>query len=194
MSDEKKAAKSPKAKAAKPKVVKAKPAAKTKPKAKLVKASPKSGPKVIEAKAPLVEKAVKKARSYTRKPKGSLGAYENLLKHEAELERARKAAKAELKGEYDKFLKEADEVKSKYQKLFNESISSAPKAKAQPARAKNNGRRSFSLDQIQSFIDQTAEGAKVKIPGKNAIGIKKIKEAFDKSTNKDAESVLELLK
>jgi hypothetical protein len=192
------AKKTPKAKVAKPNVVKAKPVAKAKAKAKVARPAPKAEEKKPEVKAPIAEKPAKKTRSYSRKPKGSLVAYENLLKHEAELEKARKAAKTELKGEYEKFLKEADEVKTKYQKLFNESISSAPKdkanVKAKPTGAKKNGWKSFSLDQVQSFIDQTSEGTKVKIPGKNAIGVKKIQEAYDKATNKDAESVLELLK
>lgn len=193
MPDEKKVVRSPKAKVAKPKVAEAKPVAKPNSKRKIVKASPKPAAKVPVAKAPIVGEKARKVRSYTRKPKGSLAAFENLLKHEAELEKARKAAKAELKGEYDKFLKEADEVKAKYQKLFNESISSAPKAK-KPTVARKNGKRSFSLGQVQSFIDQTAKGVKIKIPGKNAIGIKKIKDAYDRATDKDAESVLELLK
>ena len=121
-------------------------------------------------------------------------AYENLLKHEAGLEKARKAAKAELKSEYDGFIKQADEIKVKYQKLFNENIGSAPKAKGKTTGAKKNGWKTFTLDQVQTFIDQTNNGEKIKIPGKNAIGVKKIQAAYDKAKNKDAETVLELLK
>lgn len=175
----------------KPKVIKAKPATVAKPKVKVVKAA-KPAPKALEAKAP-VEVKVKKARGPNKKAKGSLAAYENLLKHEAELEKARKAAKSELKGEYDNFLKEADEIKVKYQKLFNESIGSAPKAKGKSAGAKKT-KSGYTLDQVQAYIDQFASGGKIKIPGKNATGIKRIKDAFDKAKDKDAESMLELLK
>ena len=160
--------------ASKAKVAKAKPAAK--PKAK---ATPKPEPKTPVVKAP-VEVEVKKARGPNKKAKGSLAAYENLLKHEAELEKARKAAKSELKGEYDNFLKQADEIKAKYQKLFNEGIGSAPKPKGKSAGAKKT-KSGYTLDQVQAYIDQFTGGGKIKIPGKNATGIKRIKDAFDKA-------------
>jgi hypothetical protein len=193
MPDAKKAAK-PKS-PAKPKVVKAKPAAK--PKTKVVKAAPKAkvAEKSPDVKAPVPAK-VRKTRGANKKAKGSLVAYENLLKHEAELEKARKAAKSELKSEYDGFLKQADEIKAKYQKLFGESIGSIPKTKGKKkiSGAKKNGWKTFTLDQVQSFIDQTNEGKPVKIAGKNSIGVAKIRAAYDKAKVKDAESVLELLK
>jgi hypothetical protein len=49
------------------------------------------------------------------------------------------------------------------------------------------------LDQVQSFIDQFNEGGKISIPGKNAITIARIKDAYNKSSAKDAESILEVL-
>jgi hypothetical protein len=170
-------------------------AAKPVVKAKVAKAAikTKTTVKTSQAKSP-VEVKVKKVRGPNKKAKGSLAAYENLLKHESELEKARKAAKAELKSEFDGFLRQADEIKAKYQKIFNESISSAPKGKAKATGAKKSSKGGYTLDQVQAYIDQSASGGKIKIPGKNATGIARIKAAYDKAKDKDAESVLELLK
>jgi hypothetical protein len=196
MPDAKKAAK-PKS-PSKPKTIKAAStvkkgfAAKPAVKAKVVKTAPKAkvAVKTPEAKSP-IEVKVKKARGPNKKAKGSLAAYEHLLKQESELEKARKAAKAELKSEHDGFLKQAEEIKVKYQKLFNENIGSAPKGKVTGAKKTKTG---YTIDQVQAYIDQSAEGKEIKIPGKNVTGVKRIKEAFEKAKNKDAESVLELLK
>lgn len=138
--------------APKPKVVKTKPAAKPK-----TKVAPKLASTAPEAKAPVKAK-VRKARGPNKKSKGSLVAYENLLKHEAELEKARKAAKLELKSEFDGFLKQADEIKVKYQKLFNENIGSAPKGKAKSTGAKKNGWKTFTLDQVQTLLTKPIMG------------------------------------
>jgi len=162
------------------KLVKAKPA--SKPKAK---AAPKAG----ATKPETAIMKVRKARGPNKKTKGS---FAELQKIQAQYEEAKKGAKSELKHQYDGLVKEAEKIKAQYKELFNESIESAPKEKGKASK-KATG-KGFTLDQIQSFIDQTSEGKAVRIPGKNAISIAKIKAAYDKSKDKDAESVHEMLK
>ena len=53
--------------------------------------------------------------------------------------------------------------------------------------------RGYTHEQVKLFIEQTEKGEKIKIPGKNATGIARIKTAYEKAKFKDAESVLELL-
>ena len=184
MPEEKKVAK-PKI-PAKPTVAKAKPVAK----AKVAKAAPKAVAKKTVAGAPVAVK-VKKVRGPNRvKARGS---FAELQKIQAQYEEAKKDVRADLKKQYEKLTKEADALKAQYKGLFNENIESAPKSRGAGKTQKSAG-KGFTLDQIQTFIDQTSEGKTVKIPGKNAISIAKIKAAYDKSKNKDAESVHELLK
>jgi hypothetical protein len=140
-------------------------------------------------KAPVVEAKAKKTRAYTRKPKGT---FADLLKKQAELEKMKKGAKSDLKKQYDNLLKEADSIKSHYKNVFNESIESAPKARG--AGVKKAPSKGYSLEQVKLFIEQTEKGETVKIPGRNAAGIAKIKAAYEKAENKDVESVHELLK
>jgi histone H1/5 len=182
--------------APKAKVVTAKPASKpkvaAKPKAKAPsKPAPKVQTKKPVAKAPVAIKKAKKTRAYTKKPKGT---FADLIKKQAELEEIKKGAKADLKKQYENHLKEAEKVKVQYKELFAENLDAPSKARAKATGKKKNGWKTFTLDQVQSFIDQTTEGKPVKIPGKNAIGVKKIQAAYDKAKNKDAESVLALLK
>jgi len=54
--------------------------------------------------------------------------------------------------------------------------------------------KGYTIEQVKLFIEQTEKGEKIKIPGKNATGIAKIKAAYEKAKDKDAESVHELLK
>jgi len=116
-----------------------------------------------------------------------------LLKKEKELEEAKKFAQAELRQEYDGHLKEADKVKEQYKKLFGESIDSVPKVRKTTARKATGRVRGFSLEQIKSFLRQVDTGSKIKIDGKNATSIARIKAAYDKSPDKGAESILALL-
>jgi hypothetical protein len=187
------------------KVVKQNPAKDktTKPKAVTAKQpAPKAKAKV--AKKP-VPKAVKKIAAVpapkpikvrkTRKAKNAISSYENLLKKESELEAAKKLAKNELRKEYDDFLNHADSIKDKYKKLFGESIESAPRKARKVGGRKSTGKpsRGYTLDQIESYINQKDSGGKIKIEGKNATGVARIKAAYDKSPNKDAKSILEFI-
>lgn len=158
------------------KVVKTKASAKPKAKASASKKLP--VPKIEEAKKP-------------RKARKAKSSFTEMLKKQSELDVIKKAAKAELKKDYDAKIKEADDINTQYKKLFDEDIKSAPsKGGNKKGSAKN---KKLTLDQVQSFIDQFNEGGKISIPGKNAITIARIKEAYNKSSAKDAESVLEVL-
>jgi hypothetical protein len=187
------------------KVVKPNPAKGTtsKPKAVAVKKpAPKAKAKVAKKPAP---KAVKKITAApapkpvkvrkTRKAKNAISSYENLLKKESELETAKKLAKNELRKEYDAFLNQADSIKDKYKKLFGESIESAPRKTRKVGGRKSTGKakRGYTLEQIESFLSQKDSGGKIKIEGKNATGVARIKAAFDKSPNKDAKAILEFI-
>lgn len=183
MPDEKKVAK-PKT-PAKPKVAITKQVAK----GKVAKATPKAVAKKPVAASPVAVK-VRRIRGPNKKAKGS---FAELQKIQAQYEEAKKGAKADLKKQYDRLIKEAEAIRVQYKGLFSESIESIPRARQAGSKKKTAG-KGFTLDQIQSFIDQTSEGKTVKIPGKNAISIAKIKAAYDKSKNKDAESVHEMLK
>jgi hypothetical protein len=171
------------------KIVKAKPIAKFTAKAKVVKTAPKSEAKKPEVKAPVILK-VKKARGPNKKAKGS---FAELIKIQNQYEEAKRGAKSELRKEYDNLIKDSEKIKAQYKELFGEVIEGAPKAKGKTAAANRSGKKAFTLDQVQSYIDQTAQGKKVKIPGKNAVGVEKIKTAYDRAKEKDAESVLALL-
>jgi hypothetical protein len=184
-----------KAKVAKPKKATAKkPIFKAKPKAASGKttstAKPKAGKKVSPVPA---VRTVKVTRA--RKPKSALSSYANLLKKESKLEAARKYAKNELRKEYDDSLKKADSVKGKYKELFHESIESAPRKARKAGGGKSTGKakRGYTLDQIDSFLSQVDAGGKIKIDGKNATGVARIKAAYDKSPSKDAKSILVFL-
>jgi hypothetical protein len=135
----------------KPKIVKAKPAAK--PKAK---ATSKSAAKPVVFKAPEVKAPVaKKTRAYTRKPKGS---FADLIKKQAELEEIKKGAKADLRKQYENHLKEADKVKAQYQELFHELLLASVKGKSVVPRKSAKG--GYTLDQVQAYIDQSSNGGK----------------------------------
>jgi len=185
MSDEKKVAK-PKP-PAKPKVAKAKPAPKSK--AKVAKApAKKAAAKKLEIAAPAIAKT-RKTRGSNKKAKGS---FADLQKIQAQYEEAKKGAKADLKKHYEDLKKESEKIRAQYKELFNEAIESAPRTKGSVAK-KSSG-KGFTLDQVQSYIDQLATGGKIKIPGKNAIGVGRIRAAYDRARNKDAESVHALLR
>jgi hypothetical protein len=160
-----------------------------KAKAKATKLAPKAGAKKPGAKASVAETKAKPPRAYTRKPKG---AFADFLKKQAELEKAKKDAKAGLRKQYDDLLEESDKIKANYKKLFNESIESAPKLRG--AGVKKTPSRGYTLEQVKLFIEQADNGEKVKIPGKNATGIARIKAAYAKAKSKDAESIFALLK
>jgi hypothetical protein len=166
----------------------AKPKAKPIVKAKAAKNTPKAEAKKPVANAPVAEMKEKKTRSYTRKPKGL---FADLLKKQAELEKAKNGAKVDLKKQYESLLKESEQIKAHYKELFNESIESEPKVRG--AGTKRASSRGYTLEQVKLFIEQAENGGTIKIPGKNATGIKKIKAAYMKAKNKDAESVLALL-
>ena len=174
----------------------AKPKVPAKPKAKTAingwtkgaKPAAKSAGKKTVAKAPVAETKEKKTRAYNRKPKGS---FADLLKKQVELEKAKNGAKVDLKRQYENLLKESEQIRAHYKKLFNESIESAPKVRG--AGAKKAPSRGYTLEQVKLFIEQTENGGTIKIPGKNSTGIKRINAAYVKAKNKDAESVLALL-
>jgi hypothetical protein len=145
----------------------------------------------IPAPKPEEEKVIKTRKP--RKVKVAGSSYEIMLKKQAELDAYKKQAKIELKKQYDEKLKEGDELKAHYQKLFGESIGSAPKAQKGGAKKAGKPSRGFTLEQIESFLSQKDAGGKIKIEGKNATGVARIKAAYDKSSDKDAESILEII-
>lgn len=137
----------------------------------------------------------------TRKSrKNGIASYAELLKKQAEFESIKKKAKGELRKQYDAKIAEADEIKKRYSDLFGEPIDSAPrkeKGKKTAAPARKTRPRGFSLEQIESFIEQKDSGidlGKIKIAGKNITGVKKIDAAYEKAEDKDAKAILELLK
>jgi hypothetical protein len=171
------------------KVAKANPAKAKSPKSKSTAKKPAA--KAEKAQAPVETKPVKVRKA--RKAKDALSSYANLLKKEKELADAKKLAQSELRQQYEGFLKDAEKVKEQYKKLFGESIDSAPKGRKIGAKKTGSKPRGFSLDQIESFLNQVDNGGKIKIEGKNATGIARIKAAYEKSPNKDAESILAFL-
>jgi len=179
-----KTAKPTSAKSAKPKAAAANKSAVKKP------AADKPAAKVPSPK-PEEEKAVKVRKP--RKVKAAGSSYEIMLKKQAELDAYKKQAKIEIKKQYDEKLKEGEELKAHYQKLFGESIGSAPKAQKGGAQKAGKPSRGFTLEQIESFLSQKDAGGKIKIEGKNATGVARIKAAYDKSSEKDAESILEII-
>jgi hypothetical protein len=191
--ESKKTAKAPKAKAAKPKVVKTKPAStvkngfSAKPKADIAKA-PKVAKPVVKA---TVEVKVKK----TRGPRKAKGTFADLLKKQAELEEIKKGAKVELKKEYDGFLKEADKVKAQYKELFSESIESLPKARGTGSKktaGKILGLKPFTLKEVEDFVEQKQQGiSEIKVQGRRPKSISRLEDAYRHS--EDAEEILKLL-
>lgn len=173
-----------KAKTTKSKKVVAKKPATKKPVAKAT---------VVKAPAakPIENKIVKVRKP--RKVKIASSSYELMLKKQAELDAYKKQAKIELKKQYEEKLKEAEELKAHYQKLFSENIGSAPKAGKAGANKVGKVSRGYTLDQIESFLSQKDSGGKIKIEGKNATGVARIKAAFEKSSSKDAKSILEFI-
>jgi hypothetical protein len=159
-----------------------------KAKATVAKAKPKAKTSVSKKQPVAKVEEVKKPRK-TRKAKSS---FDELLKKQSELNVIKKAAKIELKKDYDAKMKEADDIKNQYKDLFDEDIKSAP-SKSNGAKQGSAKNKKLTLDQVQSFIDQFNEGGKITITGKNAITVARIKEAYDKSLAKDAESVLQVL-
>jgi hypothetical protein len=139
-----------------------------------------------------------------RKPrKVNVGSFSELLKKQAEIEAIKKRAKTELKELYEDKLKEADAIKKQYSELFREQIESAPAKRGRKVAAKVSGEkpkaksRGFTVEQVGSFIQQKESGldvAKIKIAGKNITGVKRIDAAYEKANEKDAKSVLQLLK
>jgi hypothetical protein len=187
-----------KAKAVKPKVVKAKPAPTarkgitTKPKAN-IKAPKRLKPlKVLkpDVKA-LPEVKVRKVQG-PNKAKGSIA---DLLKKHAELEKIKKGAKADLKKQYDGHLKEAESIKAQFKSLFSESIESAPKnrgPRTQKAIGKVVGLKPFSLKEIEAFLEQKHHGiAKIKIQGRRPKSIARIEDAYRHSEH--PEEILKIL-
>jgi hypothetical protein len=177
------------AKTVKPKKAVAKKPAARKP------ATKKSVVKKPSAKAPAskpIEEKVVKIRK-PRKAKVLVSSYETMLRKQAELDAYKKQAKIELKKQYDEKLKEASELKVHYHKLFSENIDSAPKGRSAGVKKAASRARGYSLEQVQSFLDQKTAGGKIKIAGKNATSIKRMQKAFDQSKDKDAESVLAVL-
>jgi hypothetical protein len=140
-----------------------------------------------------------------RKPrKAKVGSFAELVKKQAEIEAIKKRAKTELKELYEDKLKEADAIKRQYSELFREQIESAPANKrGRKAAAKASGgkpqvrSRGFTVEQVESFIQQKESGlnvAKIKVAGKNITGVKRIDAAYEKADEKDAESVFQSLK
>jgi hypothetical protein len=175
-------------KAAKPRSP-AKPRSKATVKAKVVEPASKAAFKKSKATRPVVEAKAKRTRGPNRKATGSFAV---LRKKQAELEEIKKGAKADLRKQYERLLKDSEKVKAQYKELFSESIEFAPKARGAGAR-KASG-RGYTLEQVKLFIEQTERGEKIKIPGKNATGIARMKAAYEKAKDKDAESVKKLLK
>jgi hypothetical protein len=171
-----------KAKVAKPKTAKTKVAAK--------KPAPKAKAKV-EVKKPEA-KVVKQRRP--RKVKDALSNYATLLKKQAEIEAIKRQAKAELKKHYDSKIREADAIRAQYKELFGEAMDSTPriarKGKVRKGAVKARG---YTLSQVQSYLDQRDSGKAIKVEGKNATGIKRIKEAYEKADPKDAKTILAIL-
>lgn len=132
-----------------------------------------------------------KTRGYTRKPKGS---FADLLKKQAEFEQIKKGAKADLKKEYDRLIKEADSIKVQYKGLFNESIESAPKirgVRAKKTAGKVVGLKPFSLNEIEDFVEQKRQGETIKISGRRPKSIARMEDAYRHSEN--AEEILKML-
>lgn len=146
--------------------------------------------KALAAK-PIDEKVVKVRKP--RKTKAAGSSYEMMLQKQTELDALKKQAKIELKKQYEEKLKEGEELKAHYQKLFGESIGSAPKALKGKGKKVGKVSRGYTLDQIESFLSQKDAGGKIKIDGKNATGVARIKAAYDKSPGKDAHSILEFI-
>lgn len=190
------AKKVPKAKVSKPRVAKAKPSSTVK---KGFVAKPKASikaPKAVKAaKGPIQEAIAPVKVRKLRGPNKAKGTFADLLKKQAELEKIKKGAKAELKKHYDGLLKEADSIKSQYKGLFNEAIESAPAVRgvrAKKATGKVLGLKPFSLKEVEAFVGQKRHGiANIKIQGRRPKSISRIEDAYRHS--EDAEEILELL-
>jgi len=151
--------------------------------------------KATAAKAPAakpIEEKVVKARK-ARKVKIASSSYEMMLKKQAELDAYKKQAKIELKKQYEEKLKEGEDLKANFQELVGESIGSAPRTPKAKGKKVGKGSRGYTLNQIESFLSQKDSGGKIKIEGKNATGVARIKAAYDKSAGKDAKSILEII-
>jgi hypothetical protein len=191
----KKPAKAPKAKVAKPKVIKAKPAS-------TAKKAPVTKPKAI-SKAPKALKVAIKAPVETkvRKVRGpnkikAKGSFADLLKKQAELEQVKKGAKAELKKQFEDLIKESEKVKAQYQELFHELLLASAKSKSTAKIAKKTtgkivGLKPFSLKEVEDFIDQKKEGVDIKIKGRRPKSIARLEAAYSKSD--DANTILRIL-
>jgi hypothetical protein len=161
------------------------------PKVKVAKPAPKAEVKKHATKLPALPKKAKKTRMYTRKPRGT---FADLLKKQAELEEIKKGAKADLKKQFDAYLKEADKVNAQYKELFGESIESAPKTKGARGRkgaGKIPGLKPFSLQEVEAFIDQKKSGVEIKVPGRRPKSIARMEEAYKQSD--EAEGMLTIL-
>lgn len=178
---------------AKPKVPakpKKRPAGKSKPIAQAAESARKAAVKKPVAKVPVIGSKSKKTQAYTRRP---LGTFADLLKKQSELEKIKKGAKDDLRKQYKHHIAESEKIRTQYQTLFNEVLIASVKGK-KTSNAKKALSRGYTLEQVKMFIEQVEKGGKVKIPGKNARGIARIKAAYEKSRGKDAMSVLLLLK
>jgi hypothetical protein len=142
----------------------------------------------------VVEKQESPAPAGEKKPRKAKSPYADILKKQAELDATRKAAKSDLNKKYDDKITEAVAIQVEHNKLVNKSLDSSVGNNASAKKAIRKGNIGFTLDLVKTFIDQTIEVQPVKIHGKNTVGIKKIKAAYDKSKIKEAESVLELPK
>jgi hypothetical protein len=145
-------------------------------------------------KVPKVRVARGKAKQ-ARGPKArARGGFAELIRIQSQYEEAKKGAKADLKREYEDLIKEADRIKAQYKGLFDESIESAPKAKAArapKAPGKVQGLKPFTMKEVENFIDQKKTGAAIKIKGRRAKSIARMQEAYGES--EDADDILKLL-
>jgi hypothetical protein len=172
-----------------------------KPKAS-VKPAKKSTAKASKAKPTIAPKAgkpvpVKKTRG-PRKIKAIKG-FEEIAKKQAELEAVTRKAKTGLKKEYEKAIKQAEAIKEQYRTIFHESIETAsPKAARGGRRVRTNGAAApFTKAEVESYIEQKENGItidKIRIAGRRIKSIKRIENAYDQATDKNADSVLALLK
>lgn len=190
-----KAANAPKVPAKSKPAVKSKVAAKKTSAVKAIK--PAASP---SEKVPTDEKPAKAVRK-TQKAKVS-SSYSELLKQQTKLDEIKKNIKADIFKAYEEKAKEMAELAKEYHSLFQEDITKAKKApkgiKAdrKGKGSKGAGKSKFSHAQIESFIEQKTQGidvSKIKIDGKNAISVRHISEAYDKSDTKDVDSILALL-
>jgi len=162
---------------------------------------PKVSKTISKAKAPMAIAKKTKAEGSTepkvrktRGPRKAKGGFAELEKIQKLYEKTKKSAQSDLKNQYDKLMAEAKKLKESYQDLFHENIDSAPRTKRGITK-KVVGMKPFTLQEVESFIEQKANGSKdVKIKGRKSRGISKIEIAWNVSKSKEPEDVLRILK